>query len=482
MAIEESQKSVPEHTNKTDPLVGAIVATVDGKILAKAHRGELRIGEHCEFTLLERKLRDSNLRGCVLYVTLEPCTDDSRKTPKRGCSTHIVKARFNKVYIGIEDPNPKIATQGIKYLESAGITVQMFPDHLEQIIRQNNTRFIEEKNIEALQARQAIVEPEKDILEKETIGKDTSSFSSETIQKFIQISEAPLSYPSNQFNEWAEEFQFIKRTVDGVVPTGLGLMLFGLRPENQFPQTIFKVEINYGKEKAEIRDFKGPLVRQLPEILDFVKDKALKITINRDNGVRTEQEDFPFVILREAIANAIIHRDYSIEGATNYLYIDSDTIILRSPGEPMKPLTLDDLRNFDTPSLSRNPKIMYIFNQMKLAEQRGMGLRNMRSLPQQGFPLPIFDNKAGSLQITFGRTKKFIATNAGLNKESNEDDNDLLLFMQTQSEISVADYANYSGINTKTVQRRLAKLVDLGLVETIGGRRWTKYKLKYFNK
>ena len=77
-AIKESHKSRPEHTKKTDPLVGAIIATEDGVILGAAHRGELREGEHCEFTLIERKLRDKNLKDCVLYVTLEPCTDESR--------------------------------------------------------------------------------------------------------------------------------------------------------------------------------------------------------------------------------------------------------------------------------------------------------------------------------------------------------------------------------------------------------------------
>lgn len=72
LAIEESHLSIPEHTDKTDPKVGAIIATKDGEILAKAHRGELRIGQHCEFTLIEKKLGSVSLKGCVLYVTLEP--------------------------------------------------------------------------------------------------------------------------------------------------------------------------------------------------------------------------------------------------------------------------------------------------------------------------------------------------------------------------------------------------------------------------
>ncbi len=85
LAVAEGDRSIPEHTNREDPFVGAIVATKDGEILSRSHRGELRVGEHCEFTLLERKLRDRDLTDCVLYVTLEPCTDESRGQAKWGC-------------------------------------------------------------------------------------------------------------------------------------------------------------------------------------------------------------------------------------------------------------------------------------------------------------------------------------------------------------------------------------------------------------
>ena len=84
MAIEESRLSIPEHSEKPDPLVGAIITTAEGQLLAQAHRGELRVGEHCEYTLIERKLVNGNLKDCVLFVTLEPCTDKSRNRGEAG--------------------------------------------------------------------------------------------------------------------------------------------------------------------------------------------------------------------------------------------------------------------------------------------------------------------------------------------------------------------------------------------------------------
>jgi ATP-dependent DNA helicase RecG len=480
MAIEESHNSLPEHSDKTDPLVGAIITTKEGEIMAMAHRGELREGEHCEYTLIERKLANVNLRDCVLYVTLEPCTDNSRKNPKRGCSTHITKARLSKVYIGVEDPNPKIAKEGIKFISEKGIDYEMFPRELQEIIWKDNDAFIKEKELEALQAKKETTIPQLGILEQTVAGSGITSFSEIAINHFIKESKAKFTYPSSEFNIWAHDFGFIeKKELKGkYIPTGLGIMVFGSTPENIFPQTIFKVEINYGKGETEVKNFKGPLVIQLPEIIEYVKSKGLKMTMDKSSGKREDIPDFPFEILLEAIANAVIHRDYSIDGATNYLYIDPNKIIVRSPGELVYPLTLGDLQHFDAPSLSRNPKIMYIFNQMDIADQRGIGLRNMKHLPEDGFPLPTFRMKAGMLEITFGRTNEFIAEKAGLIDVTKLTDEDKagLLFIQQKDEVSKGEFAAEFGLNDKAAQRRLAKLVGLNLIEMTGSKRGSRYR------
>jgi ATP-dependent DNA helicase RecG len=70
LAVSEMYKSIPEHEDKADPKVGAVLATIDGVLISTAHRGELRSGDHAEFTVLERKCRDKKLDDHVILQRL----------------------------------------------------------------------------------------------------------------------------------------------------------------------------------------------------------------------------------------------------------------------------------------------------------------------------------------------------------------------------------------------------------------------------
>src|SRR3974390_2703942 len=91
-AIEVMLQSVPESRadGKASPKVGCVLipSTVLESFgsMVTACRGELREGDHAEYTLLERKCRDRKLEGCVLFATLEPCAPGSRRHPKLGCA------------------------------------------------------------------------------------------------------------------------------------------------------------------------------------------------------------------------------------------------------------------------------------------------------------------------------------------------------------------------------------------------------------
>ncbi len=135
MAIEAMKQSRHEaRGDHPSPLVGAVLVFPDGEFEV-AHRGELREGDHAEYTLLDKKNRHRPVDGCWLFATLEPCSPGSRHAPKIPCSERIVNARIAKVWFGEEDLALKDDFGGVSFLEKNKIEVEQFDSDLVREIK-----------------------------------------------------------------------------------------------------------------------------------------------------------------------------------------------------------------------------------------------------------------------------------------------------------------------------------------------------------
>jgi pyrimidine deaminase RibD-like protein len=140
LAIEEAKKSIAED-DRPHPKVGAVVVK-DGKVLAKAHRGE-KPKSHAEYVALEEKLSNETLAGATVYTTLEPCV--KRSPPKICCAQRLVDRKVARVVIGMPDPNPDIRGLGDQLLSEAGIEIQLFPKDLRAQVEEMNREFIRDQ-------------------------------------------------------------------------------------------------------------------------------------------------------------------------------------------------------------------------------------------------------------------------------------------------------------------------------------------------
>ena len=218
----------------------------------------------------------------------------------------------------------------------------------------------------------------------------------------------------------------------------------------------------------------------IPKEIELWLEQVLHSEVSRKQFQRKTNTLFPIEPLREAIINALVHRDYEQEGAKTYIEIDDDKIVVKSAGLPVSPISLNDVKTFRAPSLSRNPKITYIFNRMGLMEESELGMETFRGMQEKyALPLPFYDYKAPYLSLTFSRSieaSKTVSGNEVLGDLNNEEILGLN-WIKTQKLVSASKYASHFGFTPKKAQRQLAKLVEKGLVFLDGRGRGAVYKL-----
>jgi ATP-dependent DNA helicase RecG len=480
-AIEVMRSSVSEARadGKASPLVGAVLWKPDGTVQT-ACRGELRDGDHAEYTLLERKSRDSRLDDAVLFATLEPCAPGSRRHPKLGCAERIALARIKRVWIGIEDPDPTVDRKGIKYLQEKGVKVEMFDRDLQEIIRNENKDFISQA-LERAEAARTVKKVEPITLSplENATSAELADLSTDALEQYRRVAGIRDAVGSPVFNRRLIQLDLIKSENQRSAPTGFGLLLFGKEPRNAMPEAGLLGTIQFSNGTEELRDFDGPQVLVPDQVLQWLRDK-LPSPIIRSGARRRQANDALFELVREGVVNALVHRDYGVKGAKCHLIATDDTITVRSPGRPLEPITLEQLQSFTAPMLSRNPIMHYVFAQMELAEERGLGLRSMRTRAAQlELPLPSYSWGDPYLSLTLYRSSDSAmrALSPKVKSEMGDDEQAVWTYLAQQGAGTLSQVMRATGFDERKSQRLVKKMEALGLVRRLGKGRATRYEV-----
>ena len=193
---------------------------------------------------------------------------------------------------------------------------------------------------------------------------------------------------------------------------------------------------------------------------------------------REERPEYPLFAVREALVNAVCHRDYGIKGLRVEIRMFDDRLEVQSPGGLPGYITLD---NIVDEHFSRNPRIVNGLFQWGFIEELGLGIdRMIESMVQAGHPQPTFRATPYSFTVILQN----IAERAAIQPTSwqsnmNERQLHALQYLQQHGRITNRDYRELClDVFLETLCLDLADLVERGLLMKIGDKRGTYYILK----
>jgi ATP-dependent DNA helicase RecG len=196
---------------------------------------------------------------------------------------------------------------------------------------------------------------------------------------------------------------------------------------------------------------------------------------------REERPTLPFDLVREAVINALVHRDYDLTGATCHLVVTVDTVTVRSPGAPLFPITLEQMQGFTAPMYNRNPKLQFAFSGTKLLEGRGLGMRTLgAAATKYGLPVPKYAFDGVYLNLTIYRHAQAAVTALGpaVLDELSKSERLGWEWLAAKGHAKSSEYAAALDVDDRTARRHLNQFFKLGLVRKIGSGPSTKYQIK----
>jgi ATP-dependent DNA helicase RecG len=183
-------------------------------------------------------------------------------------------------------------------------------------------------------------------------------------------------------------------------PTVAGLLLFGRAPHHALPQVQVKAARFRGTDvsgfivdRAELSGATGPLIEAVSQFVT----RNMRVGGAIEGVYRRDVPEYPIQAVREAVTNAVAHRDYSLTGQKVQVRMFDDRLEIESPGGLAGPVTLDTL---EVRRYSRNPRLAQAMYMLRLVEEMGTGIRRIkRALAELGSEPPSFVSDRASFLV-----------------------------------------------------------------------------------
>ncbi len=278
-----------------------------------------------------------------------------------------------------------------------------------------------------------------------------------------------------------ESLKAIRQTDQGLQPTVAGVLLFGtpMALRRLFPMMrVDYIRVNGTRwvedpdRRFDTVEIRSPLIRAINRARSAVLDDIPKaFSLPADQTQSIEEPTLPERVVREVVANAVMHRDYRKHGSIQLIRY-SNRLEIRNPGYSLKAPE----RLGEPGSDIRNPTIAAALYDLNMAETKGSGIRVMRSeMDARGLSPPLLESdRTGNQFMAILLFHHFLGEQdiEWLTSLGQELTNEERRAMVQAREVGAVDNSTYRDLNrdadTLTASRHLRRLCDLGLLEKKG--------------
>ena len=275
------------------------------------------------------------------------------------------------------------------------------------------------------------------------------------VKRFLELAKnrLPFARDDESVESLLQKLELIR---DGKITRG-AILLFGKNPQASF--TSAQIHMGRFKDAITIIDdkiLKGNLFSQVDAAVQLFQQymqvryefgEKPEHTEPLSAMQRTEIWDYPIKALREAVINALIHRDYFQTGSEIQIRVYDDCVVITNPGGLPEGMTVDELRQKKHRSLPRNTLLAQVFYYGELLEKWGTGTSRMITLCQNhGIPEPEFSSHPDWFSVTFD--KDFYT------------DERLLALGLSDRQVQAVRYVKEQGVITNKAYRELTGAID----------------------
>ncbi|MBM4261934.1 MAG: transcriptional regulator [Deltaproteobacteria bacterium] len=225
----------------------------------------------------------------------------------------------------------------------------------------------------------------------------------------------PADFDRQKYNTWLKmsgisgrprtedvlvNIEAAERSAGKLLFRNAGVLMFAKNVRRFFSQAYITCLLARGSDKVDIldrKDFDGGIVADIEDALRFV-ERNTRVAYRIERLRREEIPEYPMAALREAVTNAVMHRDWFNEGANVFVEIYSDRIEVSNPGGLPNGMLASDLGHR---SVRRNPLLADLLHRIEFIEKAGTGIKRMRDeAKKHGSPDPQFKT-TGFFTVTF---------------------------------------------------------------------------------